>query len=83
MTRDACLYTLTHQFAGSTITGVTVSAPSVGNRCAAPIPVTIPGALADTGVVFETERIGNDPLTVWVRLVGREVSLKLKDAVPW
>lgn len=83
MTRDVCNYTLTHQFTGSTITGVTVGAPSVGHKCGAPIPVTVPGTLADTGIIYNTEKIGSDSLTIWVDLNGREVNLRLKEAVPW
>ncbi|KAG9237924.1 hypothetical protein BJ875DRAFT_540047 [Amylocarpus encephaloides] len=83
MTRDACNYILTQQFSGSTITGFTLSAPSVKNRCSVPIPVTVPGALADNGIVYNTEKIGNDPLTVWIDLNGRAVDLKLKTPIPW
>jgi hypothetical protein len=83
MTRDQCNYTMTNTFSGSSITGFTVSAPTVNNKCAAPIPVTIPGALYDNGIHYNTEQIGSDPLTVWVDLNGRAVDFRLRDPIPW
>ncbi|KAH6665167.1 hypothetical protein B0J14DRAFT_236103 [Halenospora varia] len=81
-TRDACSYQMVYGLTGQTITSVTVSAPSVGNKCAASIPVTVPGSVSgDRG--FVSEKLGSDPLTVWVELKGKEVTLTLKDAVAW
>lgn len=83
MTRDQCNYTLTNTFSGSTITGFTIAAPSVQNICSTPIPVTIPGLLADNGIRYNTEQIGSDPLTVWVDLNGRSVDFKLNTPIAW
>ncbi|EPE37164.1 hypothetical protein GLAREA_09327 [Glarea lozoyensis ATCC 20868] len=83
MTRDQCNYTMTNTFSGSTITGFSVSAPSVSNRCAAPIPITLPGPLAENGIRYNTEQLGSDPLTVWVDLNGRVMDFRLKDPISW
>ena len=66
-TRDACKPKLTWTKSGSTITGVTVSA--TGNTCSAPIPVTVPGSVTNTQGM-RTEKVGNDPTTIWVTLSG-------------
>jgi hypothetical protein len=66
-TRDACSPKLTWVKSGSSITGVTVSA--TGNTCSAAIPVTVPGTVTNTQG-FRTEKVGSDPLTIWVTLSG-------------
>jgi hypothetical protein len=83
MTRDQCNYTMTNTFSGSTITGFSVSAPSVSNKCSAPIPITLPGPLAENGIRYNTEQLGSDPLTVWVDLNGRVMDFRLKDPIAW
>ncbi|CAG8980120.1 hypothetical protein HYALB_00013605 [Hymenoscyphus albidus] len=83
MMRDKCNYSLTYLFGSSSITGVTIGAPSVGHQCGAAIPVTVPGPILDTGIVYNTEKVGSDPATIWIDLKGREVTLRLKDALPW
>lgn len=66
-TRDACKPKLTWNKSGSTITGVTVSAN--GNTCSVPIPVTVPTGVTNTQSM-RTEKVGNDPTTIWVTLSG-------------
>ncbi len=88
MERDKCNYTLTYNidFSSQKITGVTVSAPSVGNNCSAPIPITVPGGLRgsrERNREWTEEQVGNDPLTAWVSLVGKSVDLELKDPISW
>lgn len=78
MARDACNYQLSWTLVNSAITGVTVSADS--NTCSAAIPVTVPGSVTDTQG-FTTEKIGNDPLTIWVELTGSPVSFTLSTPV--
>ena len=65
--RDACAPKLTWNKSGSTITSVTVSATN--NQCSVPIPVTIPGTVSNTQSM-RTEKIGNDPMTIWTTLSG-------------
>ena len=79
MTRDMCNPKMTYDYSsdGNSITGVTVRAD--GNSCAAPIPVTFPGAASTGG--FRTEQIGNDPLTVWAELSGSPVSFSLSQPI--
>jgi hypothetical protein len=67
-TRDACKPKLTWTKSGSSITGVTVSA--TGNTCSVPIPVTVPGGVTSSAGVTRTEKVGNDPTTLWVTLSG-------------
>ncbi|KAF4634374.1 hypothetical protein G7Y89_g3745 [Cudoniella acicularis] len=82
-TRDACGYSLSWNFSNQTITSVTVSAPSVSDICSVPIPVTIPGSGVVDDKGFKSEKLGIDPLTIWVVLNGSNVTLQLKDAVSW
>lgn len=78
--RDACGYSLTWITEGQKITGATVSATE--SSCGSPIPVTFPSAPTNTQG-FETEQVGNDPLTVWVQLSGSPVSFTLETPIPW
>ena len=76
MARDKCNYSLTYNqdLVAKTIIAVTVTAS--GNTCSVPIPVTVPGTVVDQQG-FRTEKIGNDPLTIWVKLIGEPVVLTL------
>jgi hypothetical protein len=76
--RDACNYQLSWSKKNTTITGVTVTAN--GNTCSAAIPVTVPGTVTNTQG-FVTEKFGNDPLTIWVKLKGSPVSFNLTSPV--
>ncbi|KAJ9655029.1 hypothetical protein H2198_006023 [Neophaeococcomyces mojaviensis] len=79
MTRDACNYSLSYSKTNTTITSVTVSATS--STCSAAIPVTVPGSVTNTQG-FTTEKIGNDPLTIWVKLSGSPVTFTLSTPIP-
>ncbi|KAF2132401.1 hypothetical protein P153DRAFT_364804 [Dothidotthia symphoricarpi CBS 119687] len=74
MARDQCNYAMTWNMSGGKTTGVTVTAD--GNTCPVAIPITVPGSVVDTKG-FVTEKVGNDPLTVWVKLTGSPVTLTL------
>lgn len=78
MTRDGCGYTMTYSVANNAITGVTVGA--TGNTCSAAIPVTVPGSVTNTQG-FALEKVGNDPLTIWVKLSGSPVTFTLSSPV--
>ncbi|RFU27103.1 hypothetical protein B7463_g9237, partial [Scytalidium lignicola] len=82
MARDGCNPTLTYVTSPSTkkITGVTVT--TTGNTCSAPIPVTVPGTVTNTQG-FTTEKIGGDPLTIWVKMTGTPVTFTLSSAIPF
>lgn len=77
--RDACKPRLTWTKSGATITGVTVSA--TGNTCSKPIPVTVPGAVTNTQSM-RTEKVGNDPTTIWVTLSGAARTFTFSSPVP-
>lgn len=78
MARDACKYGLSWTANNKTITGVTVTAN--GNTCNATIPVTFPVDPTSTQG-FKTEKVGNDPLTVWVQLSGTPVTFTLSTPI--
>lgn len=78
-TRDACVPKLTWVKSGSSITGVTVSANS--NRCSVPVPLTVPGSVTNTQGM-RTEKVGNDPTTIWVTLSGSARTFTLSSPVP-
>lgn len=73
MTRDKCNYSMSYTIASGKITAVTVTA--TGNTCAAEIPITVPGTTTDRRQ--RQEKLGNDPLTVWVKLTGAPITLTL------
>lgn len=77
-TRDGCGYQMSWNMFGGKITSVTVSSSS--NSCAAAIPLTVPGTVTDTKG-FTTEQLGNDPLTIWVKLTGQPVSFTLSQPI--
>lgn len=78
--RDACGYSMSYNFANSKITGVTVTANS--NTCSVAVPLTVPGTVVNTkGMVLE--KIGNDPLTIWVKLSGSAQTFTLSTPVPF
>jgi hypothetical protein len=78
--RDACKYSLSYATSNQKITAITLSAN--GNSCSTPIPVTFPVAPTSTQG-FTTEKIGSDPLTVWVQLSGSPVTFTLSTPIPW
>lgn len=82
MTRDQCSPSLTYTTdpTSKTITAVTLSA--TGNTCTAKIPVTFPGSVTFTQW-FTTEKVGGDPLTIWVSLSGSPVTFTLSPPVPY
>lgn len=67
--RDGCVARLSYTInpTAGTITGVTVT--TTGNTCPKPIPVTFPGLVTSTAG-DTTEKLGSDPLTVWVKMTG-------------
>ncbi|ETN37056.1 uncharacterized protein HMPREF1541_08046 [Cyphellophora europaea CBS 101466] len=73
-TRDACQPRLTWNKVGQTITSATVTAN--GNSCSVRVPVTIPNGITTDAQGFQTEQIGNDPLTIWVQLTGSPVTFQ-------
>ncbi|KAF1999707.1 hypothetical protein P154DRAFT_535215 [Amniculicola lignicola CBS 123094] len=78
MARDQCNYGLSLKVDNRKIVGVIVTAN--GNSCGAEIPVTVPGSVTNTQG-FRTEKLGNDPLTIWVTLSGSPVTLTLTTPV--
>ena len=76
MARDKCNYSLTYALDpnAQTITAVTISTED--NTCNALIPVTVPGTVVNQQG-FRSEKIGNDPLTIWVKLTGQPVVFTL------
>lgn len=82
MARDQCGYKMTYilDTKAQTITGMTVS--TTDNTCASNIPVTIPGSVLNTQG-FTTEKIGNDPTTIWVKMAGAPVTFTLTTPIAW
>lgn len=65
---------------GQTIIGVTLT--TTNNKCSVPIPVTFPGTVTNTQG-FTTEKVGLDPLTIWVTMSGSPVSFTLSTPIPF
>ncbi|KAH8802483.1 hypothetical protein F5884DRAFT_683853 [Xylogone sp. PMI_703] len=83
MALDGCSASLTYVTnpSAKTITGIQVTSGG-GNKCSVPIPVTVPGSVTSTQG-FTTEKIGSDPLTIWVKLTGTPVTFTLSTAIPF
>ncbi|KAK2623886.1 hypothetical protein QTJ16_006520 [Diplocarpon rosae] len=82
MARDKCqpAVSYTTNPSAKTITAVTLTA--TGNTCTAKIPVTVPGTVTDTQG-FTTEKVGADPLTIWVQMSGAPVTFTLSTPVAY
>jgi hypothetical protein len=76
MVRDGCAPSLTWTTdpVAKTITGVTLTTTS--NICSVTIPVTVPGTVTNTQG-FTTEKLGTDPLTIWVKMNGSPITFTL------
>jgi len=84
MARDQCAPNVAMIYGPSnttrTITGVTVT--TTGNVCGAEIPVTLPGpVIATQGRVGRFEKLGSDPLTVWLKMTGSPIMLVLQKPI--
>jgi hypothetical protein len=81
MTRDQCSPKLSYKYSGDgkSISAVTVTAN--GNSCGAAIPVTLPGGAAVTSGRATADKVGTEPVIMWVTLAGSAVTLNLPSAV--
>ncbi|GAB7340916.1 hypothetical protein MBLNU457_7267t1 [Dothideomycetes sp. NU457] len=81
MTRDACGANLAYSYSndGSSITAVTVTAN--GNSCSVPVPVTVPGGAPSSSGASTSDKVGSEPLIMWVTLSGSPVTLTLPTPV--
>jgi hypothetical protein len=83
MARDSCKPSMSYTLSGNStnaaaITGITIS--TSGNTCSTTIPVTIPGSVTSTAG-YTTEKLGNDPTTIWVKMAGKPVTFTLSSPV--
>ena len=80
--RDLCRPSMTWKTStnGASIESVSVFTAG-GNRCGTTIPITVPGAVADTTGATK-EQLGSDPLTLWVTMSGASRQYKLSSALP-
>jgi len=80
MARDQCSPKLsyTHSADGQSIVAVTVTANS--NSCGTRIPVTLPGGAATSGAAT-ADKVGSEPVIMWVELSGSAVTLDLPSPV--
>ena len=76
--RDGCAPKMTYIVNAGKITAVTISA--TGNKCGTQIPFTLPSTVTSTSGLT-TEKIGNDPVTYWVRLSGSAKTFTLTTPV--
>ncbi|KAK5058784.1 hypothetical protein LTR84_011048 [Exophiala bonariae] len=76
--RDKCGYGISWAVNNGKITQVTVKAS--GNSCASQIPLTVPASVSNVQSSTQ-EKIGNDPLTLWVTLAGAAKTFTLSTAL--
>jgi hypothetical protein len=78
MARDQCSPGITWNFnnEGNAIVSVTVTT-AMQNRCRVPVPVTVPVAVYTLPAGATREQVGNDPLTIWVKMDGQPVTITL------
>ena len=80
MTRDACQpnmwWTVDRTKGVITDIGVTTK----GNTCAEKVPVTFPVPVTAQGTATK-EQVGNDPLTLWVKMSGSVQYFTLKTPI--
>lgn len=84
MTKDLCNPTtqLIFNTGGTTPTVVGFTVGCTGNTCSVPIPVTIPFGNVTNLQGSTVEQIGNDPMTLWVKLSGKPVTFTLTEPIP-
>ena len=90
MTRDLCQPSLRWQVEqndGKTVIS-RFEVTAAGDYCSVPIPVTIPNGTVKNLSGATTEQIGNDPLTLWVSVVGNPMTFDLTSPIslngtPW
>lgn len=80
MARDTCGSNIALKSSNSKITGLTVT--TNGNTCSQPIPITFPNSPTSTQG-YSQEKVGNDPLTLWVTMKGTPVTFTLSTPIPW
>ena len=83
MARDQCSPQLTWNYTpdDNGIVSVTVHT-ATANRCKVPIPITVPGTVRSIPPGAYKEQIGNDPLTIWIRMTGSTVTIQLDEPIP-
>jgi len=77
---DNCKPALSYNYSsdGSSIESVTLT--TEGNTCAVPVPVTLPTEAKSDGNV-RADRVGSEPLIMWVTMAGSPVTMKLATPV--
>jgi hypothetical protein len=80
MARDQCSPSLTWNFAndGKSIVSVMVTT-ATQNKCKTAIPVTFPKSARSVPAGAVKEQVGNDPLTLWVKMNGSPVTIQLAE----
>ncbi|KAF7558001.1 hypothetical protein G7Z17_g337 [Cylindrodendrum hubeiense] len=81
-TLDGCNAKLSYTYSsdGNSVKAVTVTAD--GNKCAVPVPVTIPsGSATASGGSLTSDVVGSEPPIQWVTLAGSPVTLTLSSPV--
>lgn len=83
MARDQCSPQLTWNLTPDDkgITSVTIHT-ATANRCKVPIPVSVPVSVSRIPPGATKEQLGNDLLTIWVKMVGQPITIQLDQAVP-
>jgi S1-C subfamily serine protease len=83
MTRDQCSPQLTWNYnsTGTGVESVTLTTAQ-SNRCSAEIPVTVPNGVRSAPSSSRAEKIGSDPLTLWVKMNGSSVTIQLDQSIP-
>ncbi|CAI4213487.1 unnamed protein product [Parascedosporium putredinis] len=81
MARDQCTPNLSYNYSedGLFITSVTVT--TTDNTCDVPVPVTFPGSVESTDGVGSEDKVGDEPLIVWVTMEGSPVTFTLAEPV--
>ncbi|KAJ9646456.1 hypothetical protein H2201_001415 [Coniosporium apollinis] len=67
--RDKCNPNLVYNYSADGMSIVSVTVNTNGNTCGTPIPVTFPGPVTSTTGATQ-EKVGGDPLTLWVTMSG-------------
>jgi hypothetical protein len=81
MARDQCQPKLDYTYStdGKSIVAVTVTTNS--NSCGTTIPITLPGSAPTTSGKATADKVGSEPLIMWVTMSGSAVKLNLPSPV--
>ena len=81
MARDQCSPKLSYTYSDDGLSIIAVTMTANSNSCGTAIPVTLPGGSATASGKATADKVGSEPVIMWVELSGSAVRLDLPSPV--